>query len=195
MPNTSQITPGNALKTLKLIHLALLLGQVMFGAVAFLQIRNLHFDLDFNGQPLMIVVAVLAVSAFTVGNLLFNKQLEAAVSRTSLTEKLSGYQTAMIIRLALIEGPSMLGIVGFLISGNWAYLIVSGVLVFWFVILRPTKDKIETDLNGCRAGYTELIKYHLPRYLQISRYRFYHRVYRQQDRTEDTKHSVRLARY
>jgi hypothetical protein len=62
-------------------------------------------------------------------------------------EKLSGFQTALIIKYALLEGPALIGIVAFNNNGNLLYLIISGILLLYLIIQRPTNDMIETRLN------------------------------------------------
>lgn len=57
------------------------------------------------------------------------------------------YQSATIVRLALLEGPSLFGIVGFLLTGNLIFLGISGALIACFIYQRPTRQKIEDDLN------------------------------------------------
>ena len=62
------------------------------------------------------------------------------------------YQTALIIRCAFSEGASLLGIVAFLITGNLVYLLLTGLNIIYFIWIRPTKQKIEDELN---LGYEE----------------------------------------
>jgi len=53
----------------------------------------------------------------------------------------------MIVRLALLEGSSLFGIVVYQLTSNLLYLAISGIIILFFIIIRPTRDKIETDLN------------------------------------------------
>lgn len=57
------------------------------------------------------------------------------------------YQTALIIRFSLLNGASLFGIVCYMQTGNLLFIIISGLLALYFLSLRPTKDKIENDLN------------------------------------------------
>jgi len=41
----------------------------------------------------------------------------------------------------------LFGIVVYMRTSNFLYLIISGVLMLYFLTQRPTKDKIENDLN------------------------------------------------
>jgi hypothetical protein len=140
-------TPQGYLKTISIIHLALLAGQVMFGIVAFIQIGKIQIDIKNNNDPFLFLVPLLAVGGFIASNLMFKQQLNSSIKKDSLNGKLMGYQTALIIRCALLEGPSLFGIVTYLITGNCLFLIISGLLMLYFISIRPTRVKIENDLN------------------------------------------------
>lgn len=140
-------TPQSYLKVIYIIHLALLAGQVMFAIVAFIQVGKTQIDIKNSNDPFLFVVPILAIGGFIVSNLMFRQQLNSSINKDSLKDKLMGYQTALIIRFALLEGPSLFGIVTYLITGNFLFLIISGLLVLYFISIRPTRVKIENDLN------------------------------------------------
>lgn len=140
-------TPAGFLKLISIIHLALLGGQMVFGIVAFAQSTKMYFDIKNNGDPFIFIAPLLAIGGIVAGNLIFKQLLIALESKVSLSEKMMGYQTALIIRFALLEGPSLFGIVAYMISGNLFFLAITVMLMLYFLSLRPTKDKMENDLN------------------------------------------------
>src|SRR5471030_821542 len=99
-------TPAGFLKLISIIHLALLGGQMVFGIVAFAESTKVYFDVKYNGDPFIFIAPILAIGGIVAGNLIFKQLLTALESKTSLSEKMMGYQTALIIRFALLEGPS-----------------------------------------------------------------------------------------
>lgn len=142
-----QTDPKAIFKTIKIIHLALLAGQLLFFVVAFTQTPPQKFALNFANDPLLLVVPFMAVGSFLLSNILFKQQIGSAANQTTLAGKLTRYQSASIIRFALIEGISLFSVVGFLKSGNLLFAVVFGLLILLFIANRPTKDKVETDLN------------------------------------------------
>jgi hypothetical protein len=84
---------------------------------------------------------------FFGGYLLFKKQLKVIRFKSPMSEKLSGYQNALIIRFALLEIPSLFAIAAYMLNGNLFFLAVSGFLMVYFVFLRPTTEKVDTDLQ------------------------------------------------
>jgi len=140
-------TPATFTKTITLVHLALLMGQVLFGLAAFFITNKTVINLTPGSDVFFYIVPIMIVFGIFTGSFLFKQQVAKLSDKTLLTEKLTGYQTALIIRFALSNGTSMLGIVVYMQIGNLFYLIVTGVNILYFIWIRPTKDKIKDDLN------------------------------------------------
>jgi hypothetical protein len=134
-------------KTIAIIHAALLIGQVLFGIVAFVETKSIGFNLKLSSDPFFYIVPFLIVAGMLFGSFLFTGQISTLVDKYTLNEKLAGYQTALITKFAIAEGPSLLGIVAYMLSGNVIYLILVGFNVLYFILIRPTKDKLAEDLN------------------------------------------------
>ncbi|MBT8243784.1 MAG: hypothetical protein HKP48_01660 [Winogradskyella sp.] len=64
-----------------------------------------------------------------------------------LNQKLTHYQTASIIRYALIEGPAILCFIITLISEQVSFLIIGWCILVYMYTIRPTKDKVLKDLR------------------------------------------------
>jgi hypothetical protein len=140
-------TPKTFLKTLSIIHLALIAGQVLF-AITALGIKTKHqTDVKNSNEAFMFIVPLLALAGFVAGHMLFKQQVNKLSGETSLKEKIKGYQGAVIVRFALLEGPSLFAIVAFLLTKNLLFLLVSALIILYFISLRPTKEKTENDLN------------------------------------------------
>lgn len=140
-------TPKTFLKTISIIHLALIAGQVLF-AITALGIKTKHqTDVRNSNEVFMFIVPLLALAGFVAGQLLFKQQVNKLSGETSLKEKIKGYQGAVIVRFALLEGPSLFAIAAFLMTKNLLFLLVSGVIILYFISLRPTKERTENDLN------------------------------------------------
>jgi hypothetical protein len=148
----SNINPQAAAKVLPIIHLALLIGQVLFGVAVYNITPQKGFSFDGSANPFVYMSLVLAFGGLTAGNILFTKQIQKIAPESTLSQKIASYQTAFILRAALLEGPSLFSIVAYMLSGNLFFLGVSGLIVFYFIFIRPTKDKIANDLN---LGYDE----------------------------------------
>ena len=143
---TPPITPKLFLRTTSIIHFALLAGVLMFGIVMYSITENQKLELSYKGDPMFFIVPIMAIAGIFVGNYLYGNNIKGLTSKNTLREKLAGFQTASIIKYALLEGPALLGLVAFMNEGNQYFLIISILLLGWLILQRPTRDKIERDL-------------------------------------------------
>jgi len=140
-------SPQGFLKTVTIIHAALTFGQVMFGVLAFAESGKTGIDVKNTNNPFLYVVPLLALIGFIASNFLFKQLLNNVGLKNTLREKLMVYQTALIVRYALLEGASLFAIVCYLLTGNLLFLLISGAIVLYFIIIRPTKQGTQNDLN------------------------------------------------
>lgn len=146
-PQPPEITSESFLKTLSIIHFSLLGGMILFMVVAYIKQGNHYFDFKNTDDVYIIVVPIMAIAAYFVGRLVFKQQILALANKDSLKEKLMGYQGAALVRLAFLEGAALFGIVAFMITGNLFELLISILLVLYFLALKPTKEKVINDLQ------------------------------------------------
>jgi hypothetical protein len=143
-------TPASLLKNIIVIHLALVAGQILFGIVVFTiakqQPHNPKNDL------LIYIVPVMAIGCLFLSMLIPKNMINSIKSDQPLSARLKLYQAAFIVRMALLEGTSLFGIVSFLLTNNIAFIGISGALVAYSIYLYPTRQKIEDELN---LGYEE----------------------------------------
>ncbi len=144
---THPITVKKFLSTFNIIHLALVAGVFVFGLMVYMQTKEQELILSYSGDVIFFVVPFMAIAGIVVGNFLYAKNIKKLDSKTTLLEKLNGFQAASIIRYALLEGPALLGIVAFMNDGNQYFLIISLILLAWLIAQRPTRDKVERELK------------------------------------------------
>jgi len=147
--NKPQGTPAAFVKLNQIIHLALLAGQLMFVVLVYAATPpkgGIIFTFK-NDDIFTYIALLLAVGGFFLGNFMFKQELNNAANKNTLREKLLVYQTGLIKKLALMEGASMFSIVAFMQTGNLFFLTIAGLIILYFITLRPTKDKVQTDLS------------------------------------------------
>jgi hypothetical protein len=133
------------LKALQIIHRAMLLGIVLFSAVAFFLNYSGNFSpaLQEYDQVLQVISIVLAVTGFFLGNFFFKKKIfQLRQSADDLQTKQFAFYAASILQWALIEGPALFAVICFLLVGNYAFLALAIVLMLLFVVNAPTKIKM-----------------------------------------------------
>ncbi|SDD91973.1 hypothetical protein SAMN05216464_10341 [Mucilaginibacter pineti] len=140
--------PRSVLKAIIMIHAALLVAQVLFAIASYaVGTKTKYFGAPSTQILYLIAVPLIAAVSFVASNLVFKLLVAKLTGKDTLAEKLVGYLSAVIVRLALLEGASLFGIVVSFITGNLLYLLIAGLLIFYFLMVRPTADKLESDLE------------------------------------------------
>lgn len=128
------------IKVLQIIHLAICAGTV----IAYLFIGQLSIEslkIEFIDSSDLIYFAI-PILAFFVSNFLFQSQLKHVDVKLKPEENLPIYQTASIIRWAILEASAL--IILFLKQD----LLILGILIIvYLVFLRPTEDRVNSELS------------------------------------------------
>lgn len=131
-------------RTLNFIFTAMVMGQVIVFSIFFNLKQNnteLHATLQY-------VAAFAAITAILGAPWLYMRILSSGkVARLPLETKLQTYVTANIIKLAILEGASLLCLVCLFLTGNLYYAYLFLALFFAFLLHRPKRVKCATDLQ------------------------------------------------
>lgn len=129
------------LKVFKIIHLALVAGLIL----AYIIIGNL---LDTGNLQLptinsdSLIYLLIPIAAYIISNLLFKMLISKIDAKLSFEEKLPAYQSASIVRWAIIEGAAFI-----ILILKPELLIFGGLLIVYLILLMPTESRIKSDLN------------------------------------------------
>ena len=145
--STIKITPKNFIQTLTLIHIALVIGVLIFTTVVYNITKDWRLDFNIKADVITVLPLVLATGGIFIGAFFYKSRMKALVNKSSLKEKLMGFQTASIVKFAMLEGPILFCIVVGMLTHNLVYLLLAVMLILYFISLRPTKVKVEKDLN------------------------------------------------
>lgn len=130
------------------IHLAFCLAIITMAATSYLTVKDrLYLDMSLNQAevffPLFPIIGIVSLIA---GQFLYKRQI-SNLQELSAEHKINKYQVAFIMRTALFEMPSLLNIVGFLVTGNLIFLIVALIFFVFLLTTRPKKQTIIDELN------------------------------------------------
>lgn len=134
------------LQTLKLIHISLVAGLTIFSVFAFVQNNGFNADINTDSN-LLYMVPVVALLGYFGSQVLFKKMVSKVQVTDSLQTKLIHYQTASIMKYALIEGPAFIALFVYYTTGNALPLVIAGCLLAYLFVQRPTKEKVISGLN------------------------------------------------
>jgi len=137
-------TASGTIKSLQLIHRAILFGQVIFAAIAYMLKDSGKFEASLRDmdQQLQVIAILLSFGCVVGGSLVFKRKIQAARDTEHMIhKKASVYKTATIIQWALLEGASLFGIICFMLVGNLSFIFLSGGLIFFFALMAPSRLK------------------------------------------------------
>ena len=136
-------------RTLQIIFLGLISGQILFGLFSLFlnQMEDWKPVAAELMQVLMYVVPAFVIGGYLGGKILFKRSMKAAQNKAGLSEKLAEYRSACIVRYALLEGPSMLALISYLITGEISFLVMAAFIIAIFLTIIPTPQKAATDLE------------------------------------------------
>ena len=150
---------GNAIKSLNILHKALLTGPVLLAAICFYLVysEKIIFQAQELDRSLQVMAIIIAVAGVFTGTSVFKKKLlQAREMEAGAAEKFAVYRAASILQWALLEGPSIFCIISFFLTGNYAFLALAGVVMFLFVMTAPSKTKILLQLQISEAELDDL---------------------------------------
>ena len=146
MPNmqnkSGHISP---LKAMTLVHRAMMLGQVIFAAIATVLVSTRAFYPSLQDQEriFQVVALVLCFVGVYIGSTLFRKKISSIRdSNASVNERVDEYKKAAVVQWALLEGPVLFVIISFMLTANYSLLVLAVVLMMVFAAMAPSKAKI-----------------------------------------------------
>lgn len=132
---------------LNIIHIALLMGQILFLLIIYFINHEVEMsDGDDLEASFKLIAPLLAVGGFIASLTISKSRLKNSQRKGSLKEKLEDYRAITIIKLALIEGPSLFAIISYFITADMFFFYLALILVLVFVFIRPTKKSFIKDL-------------------------------------------------
>lgn len=136
------------IKTLDLIWLALMGGQVLFLMVTLLFLKGDLAQKNLQGM-IDIAAAVFLLPSLAMSQLLYRKFMQRAKGvEIALSEKLAIYQNATIVKGALMEGGNLFCIIALILTNSqWLVIPIVAVLGFFF-LQRPSVNKFDAALEG-----------------------------------------------
>ncbi|MBK8609329.1 MAG: hypothetical protein IPL84_05115 [Chitinophagaceae bacterium] len=137
--------------TMNIMHRALLAGQVIFNAIMFYLVYSKEMMPLFTHQEKMMQIAAIGYAAIAIfaGTSLFKKKLALINDDTGgdARTKLTKYRSASMLQWGLMEAASLVCGICLLLTGNYAFLALSAVLILYFAMLMPVKNRIAAQLN------------------------------------------------
>ena len=142
-------TYKNYLRNQRIVHLALLAGQLI---ILFVFCFTVHKDAPLMDDNFLIPVILISALTFIGSEMIMNWLVKRIPQSLSLRDKLIKYQSAKIVSLAVLESGCFFALIFYLLSNNYLYLGIAIFFILFFALRRPNSDKI---INHLQLNETE----------------------------------------
>lgn len=138
--------PTNFIKTLQIIHFALLFSVVGFAVFVVIQAGNSLFFSYEEDKAYLYLAIILSFIGNLSSKFVYKKLLNQITKELDLTQKAIKYSTAHVFRMAMLEFPAFMCVIFAMQSNNSFYFILVGILVLMMLAIYPSKYKFENDV-------------------------------------------------
>ena len=144
--------PISNVRALSVLHFSLFMGQLVFAGIAAYLIYSKSFKPAFNNEEMVIMMGAgvigLSVTLVIAAFAGFKKKLETIrLNADNIPEKLTAYRASSVIRWAMLEVPTLLTIIVFMLTFSQMLLIVVAALLLLFYYTKPSSFKVAQDLG------------------------------------------------
>ena len=143
--------PRMAYRTIRVIFYALNTGLLAFFMVG-TYLNGMQIPSFQNKIDILTIVNILLLVAIPAGYTISNRKMEAIDPADSFSKKFEQYQTAMIIRWAMIEGIALFSIVGLILLQDANQLIIFLICILALSMNSINKEKV---IRGAKLNQEE----------------------------------------
>ena len=129
-------------KVIQMVYASLIIGVVAFLVFTVITIPMSVFKYNDHSEFVYLVPAFF-VGAVFLSNFLFNRSVLKILKTDSLFQKLTKYQSAIIMKGAPLEGAGLMAVVATFTTSNYYYLVFAIVALFLMLLNFPSKNKFE----------------------------------------------------
>jgi uncharacterized integral membrane protein len=138
--------PKDFIKSLQIIHSALLAGVLLFAAYVAFNAKDVLFFSYEDDKSFLFLAIIIAFTGNLASKFLYKKMLKQISNTADLSEKAIKFSTAHIFRMAMLEFPAFMCVIFTMQSNNSFYFVLVGILVLMMLAIFPTKNKFENDV-------------------------------------------------
>ena len=149
------------IRVLQILFMALLYGQLIFAVLVLILVKAGLFKASVDGKTeriFEIVGLVISFVAVSSALWLFKRKMETVNKIIKLEDRFIEYRGACITKYSLLEIPSLLSIVFYLLTGKWNFIMIAVALIFIFMGQNPIRQRIKAEMNIDDAQVDEINK-------------------------------------
>ena len=142
--------PDKLFQKINLLHLASLIIQVVLIVIIYFIIQNktlFQISDQYTIVYIQYVFIILAMAAIPLSEYFAKQKLKKVLLISDKKERIEAFLVFIVMKLAFIEFINILSIIIYFLSGHKTFLYISVILILFFLISRPGKEKTMNDLR------------------------------------------------
>jgi hypothetical protein len=158
------LTSAAYMQSLLLIHIAMLMGIVIFVGVAVYNRATGGIPATplSSAMPMLFMVLAVSVVCLPLSFFVYRRFLAQAADKPTFEGKLRAFQIACLLRGALLEAPALMATAALLLTGVYGFLAVPLIAAVLMATSIPTVPKI---VDALQLGSDEVRKLNDPAFV------------------------------
>ncbi len=144
-------TPKDILRAIRILFVAIIAGALSFALIILIMSEGKGYptvEIKPYQDTILWIAAGITLLCLILGWNEYKKRVGVAKdSLISLLDKLNHYRTALILYIALCEGPALFGVILFFLTGNYYFLMITGAMIIAMLVKAPTLKRVSDDLG------------------------------------------------
>jgi len=143
-------TPKENLRTTRILCFALITGVIFFAFLSYLVNKFSGAFINETKQYSNIFFWALGIVSFIcilVATQKYPKNITKSKNADSLIDKLNQYRAALVIYMALCEGPALFSVVVYMLTGNLNSFGFTIIMIGMMLVKFPTSRKVNNELG------------------------------------------------
>lgn len=135
--------------TLRIIYVLLIAGILLFASIAYYMIKpDVNTTIERGLMNIYyLFMGIVSLLALVTGEIIGNKMLNNAHTKTILTHKFKLYLNSKIIKYTLYEGACFLGMLLYIYSGSISFMVLTSFIFGILVLSFPCTTKVADELR------------------------------------------------
>lgn len=133
---------------LQITFWTIIASQIIFLLVSlFLKQKELITNEEELNTIFTYLVPVLALGAIGGSSFLTKTKINQAKANEIFTKKMTIYRSVLIIRSVILEVPTSISIVAYLLTGNLLFLGIALLMLALYIPIKPSREKAASELE------------------------------------------------
>ena len=145
---TDTVSIKSSFKKLDNFFLVLLSSQLFLIITSLFIVSNQSENsAQYLSNNFRIVIMVVTLSAVLIVRVYYNVSIIKFRNADSIEKQSSEFYNLNINRMAILETISLINLIAFLVTYQFVFLIICGILFILFIIYRPTEKSFNSEMK------------------------------------------------